>query len=119
MKEFFEGDQGKAFLDVFSKDLADRDKRTQAAQAQGAQSGIKDTDKDKKSALPGMSKIAPDVSVQQGYRGSEFTLAGRPAKKGFGGTLIRGLGVLAAPATGGASIVAANVGAEASGADYW
>ena len=111
---------GKAFLDSFASEVKDRDKRTSAAQQEGQANTSSITDsKKEKGSTPGMSKIAPDVTVQQGYKGSEFTLAGTPAKKGFGGTLIRAGGALLAPVTGGASIPISSAAASASGADYW
>jgi hypothetical protein len=108
--------RGKDFLNVFSSDLADRQKRTDAAQSQGSKGGIaKDPESKKGSSTPGMSRIAPDIAVQQGYRGKEYTIAGTPPKKGWGGTLMRGAGALFGPV----GAVAGNVAADASGADYW
>ena len=64
---------------------------------------------------PGMSRIAPDIHIQEGYRPGEWTMAGTPGKKGFAGTLMRGVGA----AFGPVGMVAGNVAAGATGADYW
>ena len=64
---------------------------------------------------PGMSRIAPDIHVQQGLTTGGWTLPGTPGKKGFAGTAIRGIGA----AFGPVGAVVGNVAAGASGADYW
>ena len=113
-KEWAKTDSGKAFLDVFANDMKDRQKRTDAAQAQGSSGTVKKDDNEKSTAS-GMTKLAPDINLQRGYRQQAETIAGTPGKKGFAGTLIRGAGA----AFGPVGMVAGNVAADATGADYW
>ena len=113
-------DRGKAFLGAFKDDFANRQKRTDAAQSgSGSGNGGININTGKSKSAPGMSKLAPDIHLQQGLRQKEETIQGVKGKKGFAGTAIRGIGMALAPVTGGLSAVAGNVAAEASGADYW
>ena len=109
-------DRGKAFLGAFKDDFANRQKRTDAAQSgSGSGNGGININTGGSKSAPGMSKLAPDIHLQQGYRPGEWTMPGTPGKKGFAGTLMRGVGA----AVGPIGAVVGNVAAGASGADYW
>jgi hypothetical protein len=115
-KEWAKTDSGKAFLDVFANDMKDRQKRTDAAQQAGSGSSSSKEKDDDKATPSGMTKLAPDINLQRGYRRQAETIEGTPGKKGFAGTLIRGTGA----AFGGPfGAMAGNVAADATGADYW
>ena len=119
-KEWAGTDSGKAFLGAFTDDFKNRQARTDAAQGKGSsgRGGI-NINTGSKSGGSGTTKLAPDIHLQQGTRTEDWTMPGVKGKKGFAGTLMRGVGMALAPATGGLSMVAGNVAADASGADYW
>ena len=109
-------DRGKAFLGAFKDDFANRQKRTDAAQSgSGSGNGGININTGTSKSAPGMSKLAPDIHLQQGLRQKEETIQGVKGKKGFAGTLIRGAGAMLGPV----GAIAGNVAADATGADYW
>ena len=115
-KEWAGTDAGKAFLGAFTDDFKNRQKRTEAAQSgSGSGTGGININTGGSKSAPGMSKLAPDIHLQQGLRQKEETIQGVQGKKGFAGTLIRGAGAMLGPV----GAVAGNVAADATGADYW
>ena len=104
------------FLKVFTDELAEKDKYTnKLLSAKNDGMNININSEGGNNLAPGMSRLAPDIHIQQGYRGSEYTIPGTPPSKGFGGTLLRGVGA----AFGPVGAIAGNVAASATGADYW
>ena len=83
-------DFAKQFVKAFAANLDDKNKYTDMALAQ-KNSGFQDLTKTEGSSYPGAFKIAPDVTVMPGYRGSEFTVEGTPGSKGFGQRLLGGV----------------------------
>ena len=104
------------FLKVFTDRFDDKNKYTDRLYNSGK--GDRDININTNAGndlAPGMSRIAPDIHIQEGYRPGEWTMPGTPGKKGFAGTLLRGVGA----AFGPVGMVAGNVAAGATGADYW
>ena len=104
------------FLKVFTDRFDNKDKYTE--RLYGNQEKAKDVNINMgggNDLAAGMSRLAPDIHLQQGYRPGEWTMPGTPGKKGFAGTLMRGVGA----AFGPVGAVAGNVAAGATGADYW
>jgi len=115
-KEWAGTDSGKAFLGAFTDDFKNRQARTDAAQGKGSSgSGGININTGSKSGGSGTTKLAPDIHLQQGTTTKDWTMPGVQGKKGFAGTLMRGVGA----AFGPVGMVAGNVAADATGADHW
>jgi hypothetical protein len=104
------------FLKAFSDQFNEKNKYTDKVLDSGKNTGGFNINMGGGNDLaPGMSRIAPDIHVQQGYRQGDWTMPGTEGKKGFAGTLMRGVG----SAFGPVGSIAGNVAAGATGADYW
>jgi hypothetical protein len=104
------------FLKVFTDRFDDKNKYTERLYNSGKEDRDININTNAGNDLaPGMSRIAPDIHIQQGYKPGEWTMPGTEGKKGFAGTLMRGVG----SALGPVGMVAGNVAAGATGADYW
>ena len=104
------------FLKVFTDRFDDKNKYTDRLYNSGkGDKNININTNAGNDLAPGMSRIAPDIHIQQGYIPGEWTMPGTEGKKGFAGTLMRGVGA----AFGPVGMVAGNVAAGATGADYW
>ena len=81
------------FLDAFSKSFDKSSKYTDMAMGNNKSSGVNVNVGDSGNKLaPGMSQLAPDIHIQQGYRPGEWTMEGTPGKKGVLGHVARGVG---------------------------
>ena len=81
------------FLDAFSKSYDKSSKYTDMATGANKSSGINVNVGDSGNKLaPGMSQIAPDIHIQQGYRPGEWTMPGTEGQKGVLGHVARGVG---------------------------
>ena len=86
------------FLKVFTDRFDDKNKYTDRLYNSGK--GDRDININTNAGndlAPGMSRIAPDIHIQEGYRPGEWTMPGTPGKKGFAGTLLRGVGAAFGP----------------------
>ena len=81
------------FLDTFSKLQDKSNKYTDMATGANKSSGININvgDSDNKLA-PGVSELAPDIFLQQGYTSGDWTMPGTEGRKGILGDTARALG---------------------------
>ena len=81
------------FLNAFGKSFDKSSKYTDMAMGNNKSSGVNVNVGDSGNKLaPGMSQLAPDIHLQQGYRPGEWTMPGTEGKKGVLGHVARGAG---------------------------
>ena len=81
------------FLNAFGKSFDKSSKYTDMAMGNNKSSGVNVNVGDSGNKLaPGMSQIAPDIHVMQGYTSGDWTMPGTEGQKGVLGHVARGVG---------------------------
>ena len=86
--------RGKRFLEGF---IGEKSKNRGSATAAAANQ----TGDSAKKVASQFGQLGDDITIQQGYRDPGFTVAGTPGKKGFLGSLVKGVANVAMPGVGG------------------
>jgi hypothetical protein len=96
-------DRGQRFLKGF---IGNNKNRGSATAAAASGSKVKQAEKKVQNQF---GQMGDDITIQQGYRDPGYTIAGTPGRKGFLGSIVKGVANVAMPGVGGA-ITSAVVG---------